>query len=105
VVGVETRAATRGDGEVIKLDLRITVCPPWDRGGWWRAVWHEDGERQQCEPVSQVKLADRWSRKHADSQRQLCQRFAASVIGGVTCQNIGRPRAEDRQRRAFRPPV
>src|ERR1700751_2130122 len=30
----------------------------------------------------------RWSRKHADSQRRLCQRFAAPVIGTVTCQDI-----------------
>jgi hypothetical protein len=30
----------------------------------------------------------RWSCKHADSQRRLCQRFAAPVIGAVTCQDI-----------------
>ena len=125
VVGVETRAATRGDGEVIELDLGITVYPPRDKGGRWRAVWQEDGERQQCESVSEEKLAvklekvrqriamgasnmtrpgadliawylnpdrlpvaDRWSRKHADSQRRLCERFAAPVIDAVTCQDI-----------------
>ena len=125
VAGVETRAATRGDGEVIELDLGITVYPPKDRGGRWRAVWHEDGERQQCESVSEEKLAaklekvkqrlamgasnmtrsgadliawylnpdrlpvsDRWSRKHADTQRRLCERFAAPVIGAVICQDI-----------------
>ena len=43
VVGVDTRAATRGDGEVIELDLGITVYPPRDKGGRWRAVWHEGG--------------------------------------------------------------
>ena len=30
----------------------ITVYPPRQEGGRWRAVWHEDGERQQCESVS-----------------------------------------------------
>jgi hypothetical protein len=125
VAGVETRAASRGDGEVIELELGITVYPPRDKGGRWRAVWHEVGERQQCESVSEEKLATklekvgqrlttgaanmtrpgadliawylnpdrlpvegRWSRKHADSQRRLCQRFAAPVIGAVTCQDI-----------------
>jgi hypothetical protein len=103
----------------------ITVYPPRDKGGRWRAVWHEDGERQQCESVSEEKLAakldkvrqrlamgassmtragadliawylnpdrlpvaDRWSRKHADTQRRLCELFAARVIGAVTCQGI-----------------
>jgi hypothetical protein len=84
------------------------------RGGRWRAVWHEAGERQQCEAATEEKLApklakiaeglqadapnmrrpgadliahyrdldrlpvkDRWSRKHADTQRRLCERFAA----------------------------
>jgi hypothetical protein len=125
VAGVETRAATRGGGEVIELDLGITVYPPRGKGGRWRAVWHEDGDRKQCESVSEDKLAEkldkirqriamgashmtrpgadliawylnpdrlpvenRWSCKHADSQRRLCQRFAAPVIGGVACQDI-----------------
>jgi integrase len=125
VAGIDTRAATRGDGEVIELDLGITVYPPRDKGGRWRAVWHEDGGRQQCESVSEDKLAAklekvrqrlttgaanmtrpgaeliawylnpdrlpvaaRWSRRHADTQRRLCQRFAAPVIGAVTCQDI-----------------
>jgi integrase len=125
VAGMETRAATRGDGEVIELDQGITVYPPKDKGGRWRAVWHEDGERQQCESVSEEKLAaklekvrqrlfmgaanmtkpgadliawyldpdrlpvaDRWSRKHADTQRRLCQRYVSPAIGAVTCQDI-----------------
>jgi hypothetical protein len=33
-------------------------------------------------------VARRWSRRHADTQRRLCQRFAAPVIAGVTCQDI-----------------
>jgi integrase len=31
---------------------------------------------------------DRWSRKHADTQRRLCERFAAPVIATITCQDI-----------------
>ena len=30
----------------------------------------------------------RWSRKHAHTQRRLCERFAAPVIGDVACQDI-----------------
>ena len=30
----------------------------------------------------------RWSRKHAHTQRKLCERFAAPVIGAVACQDI-----------------
>jgi len=33
-------------------------------------------------------VQDRWSRKHADTQRRLCERFAAPVIDAVTCQDI-----------------
>jgi len=33
-------------------------------------------------------VARRWSRRHADTQRRLCERFAAPVIGTVTCQDI-----------------
>ncbi len=125
VAGAGTRAATRGDGNVIELDLGTTVYPPRQDGGRWRAVWHEDGERKQCESVSQDKLAakldkvrqrlstgaanmtrpgadliawylnpdrlpvaKRWSRKHADTQRRLCQRYAAPVIDAVACQDI-----------------
>ena len=29
-----------------------------------------------------------WSRKHAHTQRRLCERFAAPVIGAVICQDI-----------------
>jgi hypothetical protein len=35
-----------------------------------------------------LPVEGRWSRKHADSQRRLCQRFAAPVINVVTCQDI-----------------
>jgi integrase len=35
-----------------------------------------------------LPVHDRWSRKHADTQRRLCERFAAPVIATVTCQDI-----------------
>jgi integrase len=119
------RAATRGGGEVIELEHGITVYPARAEPGRWRAVWHENGQRQQCEASSEEKLAarlakvterlaagapdmrrpgaaliawyldpdrlpvgERWSRKHAHTQRRLCERFAAPVIGPVTCQDI-----------------
>jgi integrase len=110
---------------VIELDGGITVYPARFEGDRWRAVWYEDGERQQCESVHEAKLASRlekvterlradapnmthpgadlighcldpdrlpvdeqWSRKHAHTQRRLCERFVASVIGAVICQDI-----------------
>ena len=119
---------------VVELEFGILVYPPRPepeqagkkkRSARWRAVWYEDGERQQCESVSEERLAaelekvkvrleadapnmrlpgadliahyldpDRlppdgqWSRKHAHTQRRLCERFAAPVIGTVTCQDI-----------------
>ena len=119
------RAATRGGGEVIELEYGITVYPAREESGRWRAVWYENGERQQCEAGTEEKLAaklekvterlaadapnmkrpgaaliahyldpdrlpvdERWSRKHADTQRRLCKRFAAPVIDSVTCQDI-----------------
>ena len=35
-----------------------------------------------------LPVADQWSRKHAHTQRRLCERFAAPVIDAVTCQDI-----------------
>jgi hypothetical protein len=57
ITGGSERAATRGDGEVITLDCGITVYPARSAGGRWRAVWHEDGRREQCEAPSEEKLA------------------------------------------------
>ncbi len=53
------RAATRGGGEVIEMEYGITVYPAREEPGRWRAVWHENGERQQCEAASEEKLAAR----------------------------------------------
>jgi integrase len=119
------RAATRGGRPVIELECGITVYPAREEQGRWRAVWHENGQRQQCEAASEEKLAARlakvterleadapnmtrrgadliayylspdrlpvqrqWSRKHAHTQRRLCERFAAPVIDAVLCQDI-----------------
>ena len=35
-----------------------------------------------------LPVNERWSRKHAHTQRRLCERFAAPVIGAVMCQDI-----------------
>jgi integrase len=35
------------------------VYPAREEQGRWRAVWHENGERQQCEAASEAKLAAR----------------------------------------------
>jgi integrase len=110
---------------VIELEHGITVYPARFTGDRRRAVWYEDGQRQQCESVREDRLAARleqvterlradafnmrrpgadliahyldpdrlpadrrWSRKHAHTQRSLCERFAVPVIGAVTCQDI-----------------
>jgi hypothetical protein len=33
-------------------------------------------------------VQDRWSRRYADNQRRLCERFALPVIAEVICQDI-----------------
>jgi hypothetical protein len=35
-----------------------------------------------------LPVQERWSRKHAHTQRRLCVLYAAPVIGGVACQDI-----------------
>jgi integrase len=42
---------------VIELEVGITVYPPAETGGRWRAVWTEDGRRRYCEAVTEEKLA------------------------------------------------
>jgi hypothetical protein len=49
--------ATRGGGEVIELECGVAVYPSRTEGGWWRAVWCEDGQREQCEAATEEKLA------------------------------------------------
>jgi hypothetical protein len=38
--------------------------------------------------LDRLPVSGRWSRRHADNQRRLCQRFAVPVIGAVACQDI-----------------
>jgi integrase len=38
--------------------------------------------------LDRLPVARRWSRRHADTQRRLCRRFAAPVIAAVSCQDI-----------------
>jgi hypothetical protein len=57
LAGGAGRAATRGGGPVIELGCGITVYPAREEQGRWRAVWHENGQRQQCEAASEEKLA------------------------------------------------
>jgi integrase len=35
-----------------------------------------------------LPVREQWSRKHAHTQRRLCERYAAPVIGAVICQDI-----------------
>jgi hypothetical protein len=35
-----------------------------------------------------LPVQHRWSPKHADNQRRMCQRFTAPVIAAVTCEDI-----------------
>ena len=120
------RAATRGGGEVIELELRHHRVPgprgtrplagglvrgrraAAVRGGeprrsWppsWRrspSGWQADApnmKRPGADLIAhyldpdRLPVDERWSRKHADTQRRLCERFAAPVIDAVTCQDI-----------------
>ena len=38
--------------------------------------------------ADRLPVQEQWSRKHAHTQHRLCERFAAPVIGTVTCQDI-----------------
>jgi hypothetical protein len=42
---------------VVEVECGITVYPAREEGGRWRAVWRENGERRQCEAVTEEKLA------------------------------------------------
>ena len=62
-------------------------APGLERPGADLIAWYLNPDRH---PAGRA-----WSRKHADTQRRLCERFAAPVIGGITCQDI---RLADMQR-------
>src|SRR5258708_1211474 len=68
VLSGDARETTRSDGRLVfELECGVTVYPPVPgpepgEGGKqrpvrWRAVWYEDGERQQCEAATEERLA------------------------------------------------
>ena len=64
-----------------KVTGRLRACAPdMERPGADLIAYYLDPDR--------LPVARRWSRRHADTQRRLCQRFAAPVIAAVSCQDI-----------------
>ncbi len=66
---------------------------PAERDTWWRAEVREfltaaTSDRLHAAWRLTLPVAQRWSRKHADTQRRLCQRFALPVIAGLVCQHV-----------------
>ena len=41
-----------------------------------------------CRPLPYTRCRCRWARKHADTQRRLCGRYLAPVIGHLACEDI-----------------
>ncbi len=74
--------------KLAKVAERLAAdAPGLERPGADLIAWYLSADRH---PAGRA-----WSRKHADTQRRLCERFAAPVIGGITCQDI---RLADMQR-------
>jgi hypothetical protein len=46
-----------GGRAVIETPEGITVYPARQDGDRWRAVWYENGQRQQCQAAAEDKLA------------------------------------------------
>jgi integrase len=68
-------------GKLEKVTERLRAgAPDMERPGADLIVHYLDPDR--------LPVAKRWSRRHADTQRRLCQRFAAPVIAAVSCQDI-----------------
>ena len=55
-------------------------APDMERPGADLIAWYRSPDR--------LPPGRRWSRKHAHTQRRLCERFAAPVIATVACQDI-----------------
>jgi hypothetical protein len=112
-VSGDARRSARDPGRpVIELDCGITVYPTESRGG--RCLPRTGGggsgrldkvrerlqagasnmERPGADLIAHYLSPDRLpaqgqlSRKHAHTQRRLCERFAAPVIDTVACQDI-----------------
>jgi integrase len=68
-------------GKLVKVSERLAAdAPGMRRPGAELIAWYLHPDRLPAE--------QRWSRKHADTQRRLCERFAVPVIGTVACQDI-----------------
>ncbi|MGH3194626.1 MAG: tyrosine-type recombinase/integrase [Streptosporangiaceae bacterium] len=82
----ERQQCEAGTGEKLaawleKVKVRLAAdAPGMKRPGAALIAHYLDPDR--------LPVDERWSRKHADTQRRLCERFAAPVIGAVTCQDI-----------------
>jgi integrase len=77
----EARTEDRLAAKLEKVTERLTAdAPNMERPGADLIAYYLSPDRH---------LASRpWSRKHTDTQRRLCERFAAPVIAMVTCQDI-----------------
>ncbi len=67
--------------KLVKVTERLAAeAPDMERPGADLIAWYLCADR--------LPAGRRWSRKHADTQRRLCARFVAPVIGAVRCQDI-----------------
>jgi integrase len=67
--------------KLVKITERLQAdAPNMRKPGADLIAWYLNPDR--------LPVQDRWSRRHADTQRRLCKRFAAPVIAKVTCQDI-----------------
>jgi hypothetical protein len=67
--------------KLAKVTERLSAdAPNMERPGADLIAWYLSPDRH---PAGRP-----WSRRHADTQRRLCARFAAPVIGAVACQDI-----------------
>ena len=65
-----------------KVAVRLTVdAPNLQRPGADLITWYLSPGRR---PADQA-----WSRKHADTQRRLCERFLLPVLGELACGTSG----------------
>ena len=104
-----TAPATPGqfpDRLVIEMECGITVYPAREERGRWRAVWYENGQRQQCEAVTEDRLAarlDKVAEQVSPADRQITvNRKVVEVSGACTWtaeepqvppHDLSRPRA------------
>jgi hypothetical protein len=77
----EAASETRLAHKLEKVTERLAAdAPGMERPGADLIAHYLDPDR--------LPVPKRWSRRHADTQRRLCQRFVSPVIAAVTCQDI-----------------